>query len=378
MTDAATRAELVKLARILDTDVDNVEYLAYLEASRLRALREGITEALFEKFRPTFAGFARLSGILPLAVSARISERVLGPTLSGRIAGEMPAERAIDMARKLSDSFLADTCLQLDPVRARPIIAGFPVDRAVAITQILLERDEYITMGRFVDVLPLETLFAATDAIASEADLLQISFFVESSEQLDQVIEYLDIERREAVIQAAATQDLWPAVIATLLRIGVTARVALAELALAQDATTLDSLIRAAAANDLWPALLRLADDLPGNAITSLAQEPAFDEPAVVRSVIDSVVANDLWAALRSQLASMGADRCARLLEVAAAERAPFIGELDARLDEAPAALETLWAAGALLEPATILKVRAACGSGPLATLVDQARSGRA
>jgi len=372
MRDAATRAELVKLARILDTDLDNVEYLAYMEASRLRALREGITDALFEKFRSSFAGFARLSSFLPLAISARISQRVLGPTLSGRIAGEMPAARAIEMAAKLSDSFLAETCLQLDPVLARPIIAGFPVDRAVAITHILLERGEYITMGRFVDVLPRETLFAATDAIRNEADLLQISFFVESSERLDQVIEYLGIERREAVIQAAATQDLWPEVIGTLLRIGLKARVALAELALAQNAATLDSLIRAAAANDLWPALLQLAGDLPGNAIESLSQQPAFDESAVVRSVIDSVVANDLWSALRSQLASMGPARCARLLEVACADRAPFIAELDARLDNTPAPLETLKTALESLMPSTLAKVRAACNHGRLATLAEQ------
>jgi len=373
MKDAATRAELVKLARILDTDVSDVEYLSYMEAKRLRALREGITDALFEKFRSSFTGFARLSSFLPLAISAKISERVLGPTLSGRIAGEMPPERAIDMAGKLSDTFLAETCLQLDPVRARPIIAGFPVDRAVAITRILLERKEYITMGRFVDVLPKSTLFAATNAISHEADLLEISFFVESSEQLDQVIDHLSIERREAVIQAAATQDLWPEVIATLLRIGATPRIALAELALAQDAATLDSLIRAAAENDLWPALLQLADELPNDTIASLSEQPAFDETAVIRSVIDSVVSNDLWEALRNQLSSMGHARCARLIEVASAERAPFLSELDGRLRETGAAIDTLRAAADLLDAGTRKKAAAACNGGPLAQVLDSA-----
>ncbi len=373
MKDAATRAELVKLARILDTDVSNVEYLSYMEAKRLRALREGITDALFEKFRSSFTGFARLSSFLPLTISAKISERVLGPTLSGRIAGEMPPERAIDMAGKLSDTFLAETCLQLDPVRARPIIAGFPVDRAVAITRILLERKEYITMGRFVDVLPQSTLFAATDAISHEADLLEISFFVENSKQLDQVIDHLSVERREAVIQAAATQDLWPEVIATLLRIGVTPRIALAELALAQDAATLDSLIRAAAENDLWPALLKLADELPSDTIAGLSEQPAFDETPVIRSVIDSVVSNDLWEALRNQLPSMGHARCARLIEVATVERAPFLSELDGRLRETDAAIETLRAAADLLDAGIREKAAAACNGGSLSQVLVSA-----
>ena len=74
MTDAATRAELVKLARILDTDVDNVEYLAYLEASRLRALREGITEALFENER-TFVGYAVFFTLEHKAVDAKAVRR---------------------------------------------------------------------------------------------------------------------------------------------------------------------------------------------------------------------------------------------------------------------------------------------------------------
>ncbi|GAB3671319.1 hypothetical protein [Salinisphaera aquimarina] len=373
MRDAATRAELVKLARILDTDLENVEYLSYLEAERLRVLREGITEALFEKFRSSFTGFARLSSLLPLSISARISERVLGPTLSGRIAGEMPPQKAIDMASKLSDDFLADTCLQLDPVRARPIIAGFPVDRAVAITRILLARKEFITMGRFVDVLPRDTLFAATDAIVDEADLLEISFFVENSEQLDQVIDYLGIERREAVIQAAAKEDLWPEVIVTLLRIGHASRTALAELALSQDASTLDSLIRAAAENDLWPALLQLADELPDDAIARLSEQPAFDEPVVIRSVIDSVVANDLWDELQRQLPSMGQARCARLLQVGASERAPFLSELDKRLRTEESELATLRAGAAALDKSTREKALAACGDGALAHILAEA-----
>jgi len=368
MRNPATRAELVKLARILETDVESLEHLSYLEAERLRTLREGITEALFEKFRATFSGFARLSSMLPLGISARISERVLGPTLSGRIAGEMPPKKAIELSERLSDTFLADTCLHIDPVRAKPIIAGFPVDRAVAITRLLLERGEMITMGRFVDVLPRDTLFAATDAITREADLLAISFFVENSDQLDQVIDYLDVERREAIIHAAAREDLWPEVIATLLRIGKVPRMAMSELAMAQDAAILDSLIRAAAAEDLWPALLTMADEIPESAIGRLAEQPAFGEANVIRSVIDSIVANDLWARFRGQLTAMGTDRVARLIEVAAAERAPFLWELDKRLAGDDADVEALRRAVRELDTETRKRASAACGNGHLAS----------
>ena len=46
MRNLATQAELVKLARILQTETGELEHLDYLEAERLRTLREGITEAL--------------------------------------------------------------------------------------------------------------------------------------------------------------------------------------------------------------------------------------------------------------------------------------------------------------------------------------------
>ena len=376
MRNLATQAELVKLARILQTDTDELEHLDYLEAERLRTLREGITEALFEKFRPTFTGFARLSSIVPLAISARIAERVLGPILAGRIAGEMAPDKAIDLAARLSDSFLADTCLHIDPVRARPIIAGFPVDRAIAITRLLLARGEIITMSRFVDVLPEHTLFAATDAIENESDLLEIGFFVEDSKQLDRVIAHLDRDRREAIVAAAASEQLWPEVLATLLRIGEHARLAMAELAMAQNAAILDSLIRAAAQDDLWPALLQIADEMPSRLIGTLASEPAFTDAAVIRSVIDSVIANDLWARFRNQTTAMGEERLARVLEVAANERKPFLWELDRRLQADDADRDALTNASARLSAETRQRAHGACAGGLLAeALADAGRS---
>ncbi|MBS64219.1 hypothetical protein [Salinisphaera sp.] len=375
MRNLATQAELVKLARILQTETGELEHLDYLEAERLRTLREGITEALFEKFRPTFTGFARLSSIVPLAMSARIAERVLGPLLAGRIAGEMPPDKAIDMAGRLSDDFLADTCLHIDPVRAKPIIAGFPVDRAIAITRVLLARGETITMSRFVDVLPEHTLFAATDAIENESDLLEIGFFVENSAQLDRVIEHLNSDRREAIVAAAASEQLWPEVLATLLRIGQDARLAMAELAMAQDAAILDSLIRAAAQDDLWPALLQIADEMPSSVIGTLAREPAFADAGVIRSVIDSVIANDLWARFRNQTPAMGAERLARVLEVAANERKPFLWELDRRLKADDADRAALAEAVERLSGETRQRAQAACDKGLLADTLAAAGS---
>ncbi len=369
--DLATRAELLKLARILDTEPAELTFLARHDASRLRALRQSVTDALFEKFRASFSGFARLSTLLPLALSARVSERVLGPMLSGRVAGEMPSERAIDLAARLPDTFLAETCLALDPERSKAIIVGMPVDRVVAITRILQARGEYITMGRFVDVLPQTTLLAATDAIDSDEALLQISFFVEDTAQLTRVIEHLSESRRTGAILAAARHDLWPEAIATIEGIETPARVQLGELALQQDEATLDSLIRAAAEHDLWPPLMRLATQLSADARERLAAQPALAEDDVIRSIVGSVSAHECWADFCDQLAHTPPERCELLLATAAEHNPDFIARLAEHSADASAALQRLAEGGGRLSADTRGRVVAACGDTPLAAALE-------
>ncbi len=369
--DLATRVELLKLARILDTEPAELAFLARQDASRLRALRQGVTEALFERFRASFSGFARLSTLLPLTLGARVSERVLGPMLSGRVAGEMPPERAIDLAARLSDTFLAEICLALDPERSKAIIVGMPVNRVVAITRILQARGEYITMGRFVDVLPQTTLLAATDAIDSDEALLQISFFVEDTAQLTRVIEHLSESRRTGAILAAARHDLWPEAIATIEGIEAPARAQLGELALQQDDATLDSLIRAAAGHDLWPPLMHLAGQLSAEARERLAAQPALAEDDVIRSIVDSVSAHDRWADFCDQLTHTPPERCELLLAAAAEHNPDFIARLAKHTANASAPQQRLAEGAARLSAATRSRVVAACGDTPLAAALE-------
>jgi hypothetical protein len=208
--DLACEAERLKLARVLNTNEASLAFLGDCDPATLRVIRKGVTDALFAKFRPRFAGFARVSAYLPLIVSAKIAQRVLGPLLAGRIAGEMPPKRVIALPTRLPDAFLAYTCLQMEPERAQDIVADFPVARAVTLTRILLARNEAIIMGRFVDVLPEPTLIAATDAIEIPVDLLTIGLFVEDGRQLERVFTHLSAKQRDRIIQTAAERDLWP------------------------------------------------------------------------------------------------------------------------------------------------------------------------
>lgn len=345
MPDIAHEAELQKLARLLQVERPTLDFLDEQPVAQLRHIREGLTDALFEEFRPTFAGFAKMASVLPLAIAARISRSVLGAVLSGRIAGEMPTERAVDMAQRLSDEFLADVCVQMEPRRAQPIIRSFPVERSVTITRLLLERGEYITMGQFVDVLPRATLLAAADAIESPLALLRIAFFVESREQLACVIGHLSRARRAEVIHAAAEHALWPEVIDTLARIDERTRCELAAQALSEHDSVLDSLIRAAAVHDLWPQLLAIGATIDDDIQSRFAGQPAFCEEQIICSIVDSVDTHALWPLLEQYIAGMGTPRAARMLTVCAEQRPHTLADMAQRFELTPATSEVLRAA---------------------------------
>ena len=366
-------AELYKLARILNIERHEVDFLADEDAACLRVIREGLGEALFAKFRPAFAAFAQMAGILPLRLSAEIAKRVLGPTLSGRIAGEMPVNEAIGMAARLPDAFLADVCLQLEPARARAILADFPLARSVAVTDLLRARGELLTMGQFVDVLPAATLIAATDRIEDPAELLRIGFFVENGDQLDRVITHLSPAMRTAMVDAAARHDLWPQAMHILRRLSAQTRSELIANVLEHDDAVLDSLIRGAAAHDLWPGLLEVGQDLDSETRDRAGARPAFADTGVLVSAIDSVGGNDLWSVFDTRMTARDTARTARVLAVAVDERPDFIVAL-ARRDLSITAESNLAGAAAVLDADTRERVVAACGDTRLASLLADGR----
>ena len=119
MSHIDTRAEITKLSRLLGVKAEQLSYLDAIAPKALIQLRNGLTERFFAGNRKMFQRVAASSRLLPTALNATISQKVFGPMLSARIAGELPYKSAIDMANKLSTPFLADVTLEIDPARAK-------------------------------------------------------------------------------------------------------------------------------------------------------------------------------------------------------------------------------------------------------------------
>jgi hypothetical protein len=213
MEPLARRAEVVKLARLLNADAGELEPLEAVAAEDLRELRERVTELLFDGHMGAFRKAVHASGILPVGVSATIAERAFGPLLCARLAGLVGTQRAVDVARHLSPDFLADVAVHMDPRRASDVIGGVPAERVVEVAVRLAERGEHVVMGRFTGHLSTKALQRTLDALEDD-DLLQIAFTLE--EGLERAAALMPEGRMLEILRCAAAADLWPEAFALL------------------------------------------------------------------------------------------------------------------------------------------------------------------
>jgi hypothetical protein len=257
-----TRAEVEKLARLLGVDPGRLAYLERLPAGTLREFRDQATEALFRAGRGPVRRIGMAAGVTPAVLASQLAERVFGPLLCARIAGEVDPAHAVDIAKRLSDGFLADVAIELDPRRASDVIARIPTKRIVAVARELARRGEYVTMGRFVGHVSGEALHASIDAIDDEA-LLRTAFVLEGKARLDDIIGNVSEERLRGLTRTTVEAGLWPETLDLLSHLDPELRGRLADVVAAEPDEVLDSLVDAARSENLGPELDPLLERLP-------------------------------------------------------------------------------------------------------------------
>ncbi|WP_051362118.1 hypothetical protein [Solimonas soli] len=262
MSQLQIRAEIARLARLLGDDGGDFGYLATIDVQALRQLRERATAMLYDADREYLQRIAAATRLVPGAITALIAEKSLGPLLCARIAGLLPVDTAVDIARRLPDDFLADVCIELDPRRARPVVEAIPVPRVVSVSLELARRGEHVTMGRFVDILSLDALAATMQRITDDAALLKVAFYAEDRARLNRVIDQLPPARFGGIIAAAIADDgaLWPEALSLIAALEPRWRRAFGELALKQETASVARIIAITDAQQLWPSLLPVVD----------------------------------------------------------------------------------------------------------------------
>jgi hypothetical protein len=291
------RAEIVKLARLLQREPAELEYLDQVPAEDIRELRELATERLFTAQGNTLARFAAAARVIPPSVTATLAQRAFGPLLSARIAGTLDPARAVDVAAKLPPPFLADVAVELDPRRASDVIARIPARLVAEVTAELVRREEYVTMGRFVGHIAPEALTMAL-AVMSDHQLLHVAFVLEQKEGLDGLIDLLGPARLKGVLEAAAEEGLWPEALDLFANLSDARAAAIANAAAAEEDRILDSLIASAQENQIWEAVLPLARVMDEDALRRFAGLKSIQAPEVLDAIVAAAAVHELWAEL--------------------------------------------------------------------------------
>jgi len=303
-------AETIKLARLLAVEPEALAFLADLDHQTLRALRERLSDTLFEDTRPMLQRAAKASRLLPLALIAKVGERVFGPVLCARMASLMDPARAIAVAQRMPDAFLADVSALLDPGRAEAVITGIPADRVVAAARVLAARGDHVTLARFVGFLPDATIRAVIEAIPDDEALLRTAFFLESKDTLDRLVGLVPLPRLRRVVArvAAAGEELWAEALALITHVGESWRRTLGDLAAEQDERALAELIHATSRLNLWPSVLPVIAAMSEGSQRRLMAIPEVRTDATVRAIVLATDAASAWERLLPMVLHMEED----------------------------------------------------------------------
>ena len=217
-TQLRSKAEVMKLARLLRREPDQLEYLEPLDPEEIRELREQVTDMLFEAHDATLQQLAAASRLLPVGLVAALGQHAFGPMLSARISGLLDPNRAVQIAAKLPPEFLAEIAAEIDPRRASDVLARMPANQVAAVTRELTRRGEYVTMGRFVGHLGDEALRASI-ATLDDSTLVRTAFVLEERDRLDALADLVGEDRIAGLAEVAEREGLWPEAIDLLMRL---------------------------------------------------------------------------------------------------------------------------------------------------------------
>lgn len=301
------QAERVKLARVLEQPADKLRYLDRIPSDQLRELRERLTSAFFNENRAVFEKVAGASKLMPETLIAKLSERVFGPVLSARIAGFMPPERTAKVAAAMHPPFLAEVSLALEPSRASALLQRLPTRLIVEVGQVLLAREEYLVMARFVDNIALDAIHAVVAKISSDETLLRIACYVENPARLEEITESVPPTRLRGIVRSAAegSDDLQLAGLLLIGQVSSKMKRRIGDIAMELGEATLTKLLDNARRQGAGEVIAEVLVHMSEQAQRKAATHPAARREDVIADMVHAAAERDLWPGLLPLLSYM-------------------------------------------------------------------------
>ena len=289
--------EILKLARLVDAEAEQLSYLQYVAPQDIRDLREQVTVVMFDADRQMLQRVASATKLIPGKLAAVIGERAFGPLLCARVTGLLEPSRAVEIAGRLPTEFLAEVAVLLDPRRASRVIAEIPAKQIGEITSTLAEREEFIAMGGFVGHLPEASLRSAVDAVDDET-LLLTAYVLETKSNLGALLGLLSEQRLESIISTAHELDLWVEALDVLSYVSEDQRGQLGDIAAAAEDEVLDGMVSAAEREGLWADVLPVTRAMSPDSRTRFAKLESVQTRPILEQIIGAAHEHRLWSPL--------------------------------------------------------------------------------
>ncbi len=292
MSDLATRVEITKLAGDLYVEEGDLAFLRGSSPGDVRALREAASSARFARNEPRLQRIRRLSGMLPVPVTAKIAELVFGPLLCARVAAVLPPADAVKLASVLKPAFLTQVAMSLDPKRAEPILRALPESLVIDVGRRLLAQGEHITLGRFVSVVSVDAALGVVEGAAG-SDLLKVALYTEEPAALEAIVQRLDDDALRSALDAAHVEQAYDDAVAMLAALSAGSAARFIGLMGALDPVAREEIVSAVVRNDEWREILPALGSVDPQVVGLLANVPALLSPDAVDRVLLVARASD-------------------------------------------------------------------------------------
>lgn len=187
-----TKVEIRRLAKLMHASESELAYLEKLGAEALMKLRVQFQDSLITDYEPVLAKLAGTTAITPTAISVKIAQKYLGPTLTSYLSYFTPTKSAAKLAERFNSDFMIEVSKEQIPERAKELLKDFPLELMRPVTRGLVAEKAWATMGGFVDYLPEEKSFALMSEVPDAESNLRISSYAQNKELVAKLVAKFD------------------------------------------------------------------------------------------------------------------------------------------------------------------------------------------
>lgn len=210
MSDVATRAQVEILARILHTEPAELAFLERFPREQVAQLVSAISDDIFDELGSMFRRVSKLAPLVPNALVASVSQKMISPLVAGRAAGALGVDhpdRIVGVLSRLRPEYMAACAPYLDPRTIKLLAPRISADLILPAARVLLEQREYAVAARFVEFATAQLIVEFEKGLDDDAGLLSTAALVVDDQRLNDVIRTMPEARVERILLGALADD---------------------------------------------------------------------------------------------------------------------------------------------------------------------------